>query len=182
MSATTGPTRSTSVPGTRGVTLPGNNIAVPLGSYGYNANGVQFGFSPFGLGGYLTDPSNTNSVKAIINANVQVPADMLELGDANLMWVLPAILQAFYGIAGPVSFSGYGRLDISSRDTTENPSFGGSPGILQASRLRHRGHFNVVLSDGHLERPADDVLFGKSDAALARWNNDHLPHPDRLTK
>jgi prepilin-type processing-associated H-X9-DG protein len=169
-------------PSYRGLTLPGNNIAVPLGSYGYNANGVQFGFSPFGLGGYLTDPANTNSIKAITDAAVLVPAEMIELGDANLMWVPDVVLQAFYGVTAPLSYDGYARLDISTRDTTENPSFSPSSGILAATRLRHRGHFNVVLADGHLERPTDDLLFGKSDPGLARWNNDHQPHAAQLTK
>jgi prepilin-type processing-associated H-X9-DG protein len=169
-------------PSYRGLTLPGNSIAVPLGSYGYNANGVQFGLSPLGLGGYLTDPSNTNSIRPIADSTVAVPADMIELGDANLMWVLPMVLQAFYGITGPASYDGYARLDISSRDTTESPSFGGSAGILQANRLRHRGHFNIVLCDGHIECPTDATLFEKTDLGLARWNNDHMPHADLLTR
>jgi prepilin-type N-terminal cleavage/methylation domain-containing protein/prepilin-type processing-associated H-X9-DG protein len=168
-------------PSYRGLTLAGNSIAVPLGSYGYNANGVQFGLSPFGLGGYLTDPADTGSIKVITDAAVRVPADMIELGDANLMWVLPAILQAFYGITGPVSYDGYARLDISSRDTTENPGFGGSAGILQATRLRHRGRFNVAFCDGHLEGPTDAALFQNADPSLSRWNNDHLPHANLLT-
>ena len=169
-------------PSYRGLTLAGNSKAVPLGSYGYNANGVQFGLSPLGLGGYLTDPSNTNSIKVITDSTVVAPTDMVELGDANLMWVLPPILQAFYGITGPVSYDGYARLDISSRDTTENPGFGGSAGILQATRQRHRGRFNVVFCDGHLESPTDALLFQKTDLGLSRWNNDHLPHANLLTQ
>jgi len=169
-------------PSYRGLTLAGNSIAVPLGSYGYNANGVQFGLSPLGLGGYLTDPADTTSIKAIADSTVVAPANMIELGDANLMWVLPAILQAYYGLAGPVSYDGYARLDISSRDTTESPGFGGSAGILQAHQQRHRGHFNVVFCDGHLEQPADAKLFDKADPALARWNNDHQPHANLLTR
>jgi prepilin-type processing-associated H-X9-DG protein len=169
-------------PSYRGLTLAGNSIAVPLGSYGYNANGVQFGLSKLGLGGYLTDPANTNSIRAITDSTVAAPADMIELGDANLMWVVPMVLQAYYGITGPATYDGYARLDISSRDTTENSSFAGSAGILQAHQRRHRGTFNVVFCDGHIERPTDAILFQKTDLGLTRWNNDHLPHADLLTR
>ncbi len=169
-------------PSYRGLTLAGNTLAVPLGSYGYNANGVQFGLSPLGLGGYLTDPADTNSIQAIKDSAVVVPADMIQLGDANLMWVPPAMLETYYDITGPLSYSGYARLDISSRDMNENPGFGASAGIVRAQQQRHRGRFNVVFCDEHIERLADAELFEKTDLGLARWNNDHQPHADRLTR
>jgi prepilin-type N-terminal cleavage/methylation domain-containing protein/prepilin-type processing-associated H-X9-DG protein len=169
-------------PSYRGLTLAGNSMAVPLGGYGYNANGVMFGSSPLGLGGYMTDPSDTNSIKTINEAAVAAPADMIALGDANLMWVQPAILQDFYGLTGPASYSGYARLDITSRDLTENSGFAGSAGIRQAHQQRHRGTFNVVFCDGHIERPAEAKLFENTDSGLARWNNDHLPHADLLNR
>jgi len=169
-------------PSYRGLTLAANSLAVPLGSYGYNANGVQFGLSQWGLGGYLTDPADTSSVKVIKDSTVAAPADMIELGDANLMWVPPAMLNTYWGITGPVSYDGWARLDISSRDVEENPGFAGSAGIRAANQQRHRGRFNVVFCDGHIECPAEAQLFQKTDPALARWNNDHLPHRDRLTQ
>ena len=169
-------------PSYRGLTVAGNSNAVPLGSYGYNANGVKFGLSPLGLGGYLTDPDNPNSIKVIHDSTVAAPVDMIELGDATLMWVWTAVLNDLYGITGPVSYDGYARLDISSRDEEESPGFAGSAGILAANRQRHGGHFNVVFCDGHVECPAEAQLFQKTGTALARWNNDHLPHPDLLTK
>ncbi len=169
-------------PSYSGLTLAGNDIAVPLGSYGYNANGVQFALSPLGLGGYPTEPGNTNSLKSISGSSVVAPADMIELGDANLMWVFPAILKTLYGIIGPVSYSGYARLDITSRDTTQNPGFSARAAILAAQQQRHRGRYNVMFCDGHSERPAEPKLFEKTDPGLARWNNDHLPHRDLLTR
>lgn len=169
-------------PSYRGLTVAGNDTAVPLGSYGYNANGVKFALSQLGLGGYLTDPNNTNSVRPIRDADVTTPADMIGLGDANLMQVLPGVLLAFYGVTGPANYSGFARLDISSRDLTEASGFGGSSCVIQASQLRHRGRFNIMFGDGHLEKLLDAKLFEKSDQALARWNNDHLPHADLLTR
>jgi prepilin-type processing-associated H-X9-DG protein len=49
------------------------------------------------------------------------------------------------------------------------------------SQGRHRGKANVVFCDGHVESPTLKFLFeDTSDAALVRWNRDHLPHRDRL--
>lgn len=73
-------------------------------------------------------------------------------------------------------------MDISSRDTTESSNFGGSSGILKAHQQRHRGRFNVSFCDGHIEELKDAKLFEKTDLGLARWNNDHLPHTDKLTR
>ena len=169
-------------PSYRGVTLAGNTKAVPLGSYGYNANGVQFGLSPYGLGGYLTNPSDTNSIQVIRDSAVAVPSDMIEVGDANLMWLVPLVLKAYYGVDGPLSYSGYARLDISSRDTEEGAAFGGSAGNLQAVQQRHGGRYNVAFCDAHVEMLPDATLFQKTDLGLARWNNDHQPHADKLTR
>ena len=46
---------------------------------------------------------------------------------------------------------------------------------------RHQGRLNVVFCDGHVESPTLQFLFANtSDAALSRWNCDHLPHRERL--
>ena len=46
---------------------------------------------------------------------------------------------------------------------------------------RHQGEANVVFCDGHVESPTLPFLFeDTSDAALARWNRDHLPHREKL--
>jgi prepilin-type processing-associated H-X9-DG protein len=48
--------------------------------------------------------------------------------------------------------------------------------------LRHQGKANVVYCDGHVESPTLKFLFGDtSDAALVRWNRDHLPHREKLS-
>ena len=47
---------------------------------------------------------------------------------------------------------------------------------------RHQGKANVVFCDGHVESPTLKFLFeDTSDAALARWNRDHLPHREKLS-
>ena len=46
---------------------------------------------------------------------------------------------------------------------------------------RHQGKANVVFCDGHVESPTLKFLFeDTSDAALVRWNRDHLPHREKL--
>jgi prepilin-type processing-associated H-X9-DG protein/prepilin-type N-terminal cleavage/methylation domain-containing protein len=47
---------------------------------------------------------------------------------------------------------------------------------------RHQGKANVVFCDGHVESPTLQFLFeDTSDAALVRWNRDHLPHREKLS-
>jgi prepilin-type processing-associated H-X9-DG protein/prepilin-type N-terminal cleavage/methylation domain-containing protein len=47
---------------------------------------------------------------------------------------------------------------------------------------RHQGRGNVAFCDGHVETQTLKFLFAdNSDAALSRWNRDHLPHRERLT-
>ena len=166
----------------KGLTLPGNDIADPLGSYGYNANGTQFAFSPFGLGGYLTDPYDWDSAVAIRESEVTTPADMIALGDANQMWLLSPVLKAYYGITGPTTYSGYARLDINSWLRSTASGFGGAAGIQQASQARHRRKLEIVFCDGHVEGLRPEKLFDKSDPNLRRWNNDNQPHADQLLR
>ena len=48
--------------------------------------------------------------------------------------------------------------------------------------LRHGNKANVVFCDGHVESPTLQFLFADtSDAALVRWNRDHLPHREKLS-
>ena len=169
-------------PSYKGLTLPGNDIADPLGSYGYNANGTKFAFSALGLGGHLAVPDDYDSVVPIRESEVVAPAEMIALGDANVMWLLSPILKALYGVSGPTSYSGYGRLDINSWLRSTALGFGGRAGILQASQARHRGNLEIVFCDGHVESIHPARLFDRSDANLQRWNNDNKPHADQLVK
>jgi prepilin-type N-terminal cleavage/methylation domain-containing protein/prepilin-type processing-associated H-X9-DG protein len=167
-------------PSYKGVTQAGNDIGDPIGSYGYNANGVQFALSTFGLGGHLTDPNDESSLTPTPDSAVQAPSEMIALGDANLMWLLPGVLNAFYGVTGPVSFSGFSRLDISSWYRTQNSGFGGRAGILGATASRHANFFNTLFGDGHVIALRPEQLFDRTSDGLRRWNNDNQPHSDML--
>ena len=55
-------------------------------------------------------------------------------------------------------------------------------GSTKRSYARHQGKANVVFCDGHVEAPTLQFLFeDTSDAALVRWNRDHLPHREKLS-
>jgi prepilin-type processing-associated H-X9-DG protein len=54
-------------------------------------------------------------------------------------------------------------------------------GVAQGWFGRYHGHLvgaNTAFVDGHVEFIKDDALYGKTDAARLRWNNDHQPHPE----
>jgi prepilin-type processing-associated H-X9-DG protein len=53
---------------------------------------------------------------------------------------------------------------------------------VDSGNPRHQDKANVVFCDGHVESPTLQFLFeDTSDAALARWNRDHLPHREKLS-
>lgn len=56
------------------------------------------------------------------------------------------------------------------------------PRSVRAWRRRHKGLFNVAFCDAHVESLKPEVLFGKTDPMLRRWNNDHQPHREKLVE
>jgi len=53
--------------------------------------------------------------------------------------------------------------------------------LSQRMSTRHQGKVNVAFCDGHVESPPLEFVFqNTTDAALVRWNRDHLPHRDNL--
>ena len=49
------------------------------------------------------------------------------------------------------------------------------------AQSRHQGKVNVVFCDDHVESPTLKFLLAvTNDAALSRWNRDHLPHQEKL--
>lgn len=172
-----------------GVTVDGTDYAVPLGSYGYNANGVKPAYSSLGLAGKYTkagkefdpafdDPENS----AIHESDVKAPSEMYALGDANLVWLTPIIIQAFYRTNAPINYSGMALLDINVRNKSQADRMPGRDGIVRAVKNRHQANYNVNFCDGHIEKIQDKKLFEKSDQALRRWNNDNEPHQEALLK
>jgi prepilin-type N-terminal cleavage/methylation domain-containing protein/prepilin-type processing-associated H-X9-DG protein len=124
-------------------------------SYGYNWRGLN---SPgnngaLGLGGRNVSASSFGLLPPPVGeSEVIAPSDMMGIGDA------------FDG--NPVlqrgSWSGMGKHG-------------------KFTFARHHGKASVVFCDGHVESPTLKFFFeDASDAALVRWNRDHLPHRERL--
>ncbi|MSU62379.1 MAG: prepilin-type N-terminal cleavage/methylation domain-containing protein [Pedosphaera sp.] len=173
----------------KGLTFDGNEGSVPLGSYGYNANGVRYTPSDLGLGGALSKvvfngdlDLADGGVLRIPESKVKAPSDMIALGDANLSWTPAVFLRQLYGMdTTKDGYDGWALLDINVRNLEERPSYAGSAGVVRATLKRHGGRYNVAFCDAHTESIRSDRLFKKDDSALRRWNNDNEPHADKLS-
>jgi prepilin-type processing-associated H-X9-DG protein/prepilin-type N-terminal cleavage/methylation domain-containing protein len=129
----------------------------PISCYGYNVDFFDIHLKP-------RSPTNqfglqgrrdlkTQLYTPIAESEVAVPSDMIAIGDS---------------------------LDGSSlfawRILADMARFGN---IL----TRHQGKANVVFCDGHVDSPTLQSLFeDTNDAALMRWNRDHLPHREKLSQ
>ncbi len=129
-----------------------DRAAFPTTSYGYNRYGII-------LPGNVTNDFGLQGqfdgklrvFMPITENQVAVPSDMMAIGDC---------------LNGSVEFD---------RDELAKAQYFGN------FLTRHGGKANVLFCDGHVESPALNFIFeDTSDAALIRWNRDHLPHRDRL--
>jgi len=163
-------------PAYKGLTIVGFNGVLSMGSYGYNANGVQYWQSELGLAALNPGPF---TILPMPENRVQVPSDMIAIGDATLEY-MGSWMLSFYGTNGPQSVSGIALLDISNYRFSTSSAYPWPQEVLRATARRHRGRFNLTFCDGHVEAIAEKRLFTKAEATLRRWNNDHEPHPDLL--
>ena len=135
--------------------------------YGYNAYGMstRTDTNSLGLGGHhlwMNRSSEQNPAPPINGSEVVSPSEMMAIGDG------------FEGGNAGIQDGSYlfWRTD-GVRDEM---------GSTKRSNARHQGKANVVFCDGHVESPTLQFLFeDTSDAALARWNRDHLPHREKLS-
>jgi prepilin-type N-terminal cleavage/methylation domain-containing protein/prepilin-type processing-associated H-X9-DG protein len=142
-------------------------------NYGYNAYGLRRweDAESLGLGGHKGNRIPTNSVDSpyldsppVRESEVVNPSEMMAIGDG---------LIGGNGVIVDTTDNS-GQL----QRTSELQDIGGS---TARSYSRHQGKANVVFCDGHVESPTLKFLFeDSSDAALVRWNRDHLSHRDRL--
>lgn len=136
------------------------NAPQPPAYYGYNRLGIipphaMIAINDFGLQGHYN--ADVRLVTPIQESEVAVPSDMMAIGDS------------FYG---SVEFT---RGKLSEGTPADDMLTYGN------ALTRHQAKANVVFCDGHVESPALIFLFKDTgDAALVRWNRDHLPHRDRL--
>jgi prepilin-type processing-associated H-X9-DG protein/prepilin-type N-terminal cleavage/methylation domain-containing protein len=131
--------------------------------YGYNSYGMTAptDTNSLGLGGHNVWTSGLDT--PIHESEVVSPSEMMAIGDGfkggngvvvdgNYLWLLRT-----YGVEDYL-------------------------GSTKRSYARHQGKANVVFCDGHVDSPTLKFLFADtSDAALSRWNRDHLPHREKLS-
>jgi prepilin-type N-terminal cleavage/methylation domain-containing protein len=78
----------------------------------------------------------------------------------------------------PADMIAIGELFNARIELVREPSEGSNLIAYQ----RHQGIDNVVFCDGHVESIKLKYLFADtSDAALSRWNRDHLPHRELIS-
>ena len=155
---------------------------MPTGSYGYNVNGCGIPQEqPWGLGigGQRLVPDDVpsfgpNAFRPNPEKEILRPSDMIAAGDSWLQPIPDPVTQTrrIYPDRALNSPLHYDPEDI---------SWHGWPAYLQqAQEARHRGRFNVLFCDGHVEYTRFDDLYLWRDDKLRRWNNDNLPHRDAL--
>jgi len=122
----------------------------PQAYYGYNRFGVVFPGNITNEFGLQGHFDNQlQDWTPITESEVAVPSDMIAIGDSD-----NAAIQ-------------FNRAKLA--DMAAHGNF----------LTRHRGKVNVLFCDSHVESPRLTSLYeDTTDAALSRWNRDHLPHRD----
>ena len=135
-------------------------VYAPCGSYAYNAAGRRApaagprGLTSAGLGHSIYRGQAVD--QPVREGDIRAPADLYAVGDSPLA-------TAAWGLV-PQPRTG-GAADYNSFNTDQ-------PAIPKA---RHAGGFNMLLTDGHVENVRTNLLLGREETQLRRWNHDHLP-------
>jgi prepilin-type processing-associated H-X9-DG protein/prepilin-type N-terminal cleavage/methylation domain-containing protein len=131
-----------------------NQSKIQLHYYGYNNDTWSFHNTKYPTNCFGLQGQHkpyTHKWTPITESEVAVPSDMMAMGD---------------------SFDG--STVFERRSINDLEQFGNV-------QTRHQGKANVLFCDGHVESPTLQFLFADtSDAALSRWNRDHLPHREKF--
>ena len=118
--------------------------------YGYNSHGTVKVGSNTNTLGLL-GPGSSVTRPRIRESEVACPSEMVAIGD---------------------SFDG--SMNVMRIPSAELLRYGNT-------LSRHQGKANVLFCDGHVESSTLKFTFDDAtDAALVRWNRDHLPHREQL--
>ncbi len=186
------------LPGASAVTADGGEIT--SGSYAYNVRGQTPWQNP-GVGLTTVVGGPVDPVCPVRANDVVRPSDMIEIGDtlpeaiydaANAGWGFPVpnTKWLFLGDASnefkPGTVSWLAALIRNGVGAPTPPGFSQDPGhtgaennrvTLNGIQRRHRGQWNMLFCDGHVESFNTRVMFEASrDETFMRWNRDHLPH------
>lgn len=135
--------------------------------YSYNVWGVGPLLNvQLGLGGTLDIDGVARDTKASM---IRAPSDMLAFADSVYRSPDP-VWDGFVS-----DFDGLLVLAISDKRVSPPPT---SPNKEQPIYKSHRGRFNRVFCDGHVETEDFNKPFDKSDDYLRHYNIDNEPHRD----
>ncbi|HTI68339.1 MAG TPA: DUF1559 domain-containing protein [Candidatus Limnocylindria bacterium] len=143
-------------------------------AYGYNAWGVALWPDRLGLGGYCSTKFGSGppfAESGLSDALVKAPAIMIAMGDGFVRSLNPQR----DGEQGFTSLIGGRAANLAGVQSK-------TPAKQQASFKNHRGRFNWLACDGHLEVEDMNRTFTVNDENMRRWNNDNLPHRDLWTE
>jgi prepilin-type N-terminal cleavage/methylation domain-containing protein/prepilin-type processing-associated H-X9-DG protein len=140
-------------------TLSMSGVSGSWGGYDMNILGTSH-HVPLGIGGRNPEPVRmVQSLDPVPESDVAHPSQMIGFGDV-------VVGLEGVGLEGSslcqLSFSAYHR-----RIRT-----------FPLEQRRHRGLFNIVFCDGHVESLTTNRLFSFSDDVMLRWNRDGLPHSE----
>jgi prepilin-type processing-associated H-X9-DG protein/prepilin-type N-terminal cleavage/methylation domain-containing protein len=143
--------------------------------YGYNCYGFAgwMRTNSLGLSEHYAHYSSKRQTQIptphVIESEVVNPTEMIAIGDA--LFGGPSVIG---------DGQSFGRSSDRGVTANEFPGYSFSESTARA-HARHQDKGNVVFCDGHAESPTLQSLFADtSDAALGRWNRDHLPHKELL--
>jgi prepilin-type processing-associated H-X9-DG protein/prepilin-type N-terminal cleavage/methylation domain-containing protein len=140
--------------GPKGATWVRNFMDYKGGSYGYNGFGSRSTVYVYvtssdvlGLGGDRPYAAGPGALDPVAVSRVQVPADMIAIGDSMLM--------VRFRVTSYLLTVGDGQQDFTTR---------------------HNKGSNIAFCDGHVEPALNKRLAEATPEARRRWNNDHQPH------
>lgn len=136
-----------------------------IGSYGMNADGAPGG-SAFSRG-----------IGGVRESEVRVPADMVVILDSYLFTVSAAHAQYHDHAVREGEIIGQNSQGFALGAMS---SYRNAPGSKAGREQRHRGRWNTLFCDGHVENLAHGKLFERSDRAARRWNLENAADISKL--
>jgi prepilin-type N-terminal cleavage/methylation domain-containing protein/prepilin-type processing-associated H-X9-DG protein len=155
---------------------PPPSFALSPIEYMYNSHGISPDFhSRLGLGGFAPLDHTArglpyNVVAPTRDSMVRAPSQMIAFGDAAVRVHNLDSLGVFL----------VGWHPLQPRGPVWIPQFMQPPFHRQPSFTRHRGRFNRVYADGHIEEENMTRRVSFTDEYLRRWNIDNEPHREEF--
>jgi prepilin-type N-terminal cleavage/methylation domain-containing protein/prepilin-type processing-associated H-X9-DG protein len=140
----------------------------PFQSYGYNAVGLGQEQLGLGLGGatFTVREGNTATIgfRPTKESQVVKPMEMIQLGDSFQRSIKSSRdgYQVMFESQCWLTMTSYSEAIV--------------PPKTQPTYIDHRGRFNRLFCDGHIEAEDFNKPYDRTAPYMSRWNIDNLPH------